>query len=167
MDALINGILPDYYAEDMIGVKTEQEVLGELVKIKVPQVHNLMQKHGVAWSLVCTKWFICLYADVLPIETLLRVWDCLFYEGSKVLLRVGLALIILHKDKLIACQNFPEVVNLYKSMTTGKSALHCHDFMEHIFSDPGTLSSSQITRLREVCNKRVVEEAESMARKRK
>ena len=80
---------------------------------------------GTQFLMLSNLLFLCTI-----LQTLLRVWDCLFYEGNKVLLRVGLSLIILHKDKLLECKNFPEVVTLFKNMTTGKSTLHCHQFME-------------------------------------
>ncbi|GES87436.1 growth hormone-regulated TBC protein 1 [Rhizophagus clarus] len=33
-------------------------------------------------TLVTSHWFLTLYINILPIETLLRVWDCLFYEAT-------------------------------------------------------------------------------------
>ncbi|MEE6470606.1 hypothetical protein FKM82_009013 [Ascaphus truei] len=68
LDALIGHILPDYYSPAMMGLKTDQEVLGELVKMKVPAVAELMERHGVMWTLVVSRWFICLFIDVLPVE---------------------------------------------------------------------------------------------------
>lgn len=58
----------DYYTAAMMGLKTDQEVLGELLKVKVPAVWHLMQQHNVMWSLVVSRWFICLFIDVLPVE---------------------------------------------------------------------------------------------------
>lgn len=52
----------------MMGLKTDQEVLGELVKLKVPAVAELMERHGVMWTLVVSRWFICLFIDILPVE---------------------------------------------------------------------------------------------------
>lgn len=52
----------------MLGLKTDQEVLGELVKLKVPRVWQVMEEQGVMWTLVVSRWFICLYIDVLPVE---------------------------------------------------------------------------------------------------
>lgn len=52
----------------MLGLKTDQEVLGELVKVKVPAVWQAMVEHNVMWTLVVSRWFICLFIDVLPVE---------------------------------------------------------------------------------------------------
>lgn len=60
--------LQDYYSPAMMGLKTDQEVLGELVKLKVPAVAELMERHGVMWTLVVSRWFICLFIDILPVE---------------------------------------------------------------------------------------------------
>lgn len=58
----------DYYSPAMLGLKTDQEVLGELVRTKLPAVAALMDRHGVLWTLVVSRWFICLFVDVLPVE---------------------------------------------------------------------------------------------------
>lgn len=60
--------ISDYYTPAMLGLKTDQEVLGQLVKAKVPAVWHSMAQHNVVWGLVVSKWFICLYIDVLPME---------------------------------------------------------------------------------------------------
>ncbi|XP_029460520.1 growth hormone-regulated TBC protein 1 isoform X2 [Rhinatrema bivittatum] len=68
LDALIGRILPDYYSPAMTGLKVDQEVLGELVRMKIPAVANLMDRQGVMWTLVVSRWFICLFIDILPVE---------------------------------------------------------------------------------------------------
>lgn len=62
------GDIVDYYSPAMLGLKTEQEVLGELVKAKAPAVGQLMAQYPGIWTLVVSRWFICLYIDILPIE---------------------------------------------------------------------------------------------------
>ena len=61
-------VVPDYYSPAMLGLKTDQEVLGELVKVKIPTVWQTMVNHNVMWTLVVSRWFICLYIDILPVE---------------------------------------------------------------------------------------------------
>ncbi|KAF2457965.1 rab-GTPase-TBC domain-containing protein [Lineolata rhizophorae] len=43
-------------------------------------------------SLALTSWFMSCFVGSLPIETVLRVWDSFFYEGSKTLFRIALAI---------------------------------------------------------------------------
>ncbi|KAI7808758.1 growth hormone-regulated TBC protein 1 [Triplophysa rosa] len=68
MDALLGKILPDYYTRNMLGLQMDQEVLGELIRLKVPNVWKVLNQHNVMWTLVVSRWFICLYIDILPVE---------------------------------------------------------------------------------------------------
>ncbi|KAI3355832.1 hypothetical protein L3Q82_004392 [Scortum barcoo] len=148
----------DYYSPAMMGLKTDQEVLGELVKTKAPAVAQLMAQYPGIWTLVVSRWFICLYIDILPIETVLRVWDCLFYEGSKVLFRVALTLIIHHQPEILRARSLADVCQCFKQITSGAFTLDCHTFMQKIFTEPGSLSMATIDKLREKCRKRILEE---------
>ncbi|XP_038658686.1 growth hormone-regulated TBC protein 1-A-like [Scyliorhinus canicula] len=149
LDALIAKIVPDFYCPTMIGLKTDQEVLSQLVRMKVPAVAALMEKHNVMWTLVVGRWFICLFIDVLPVETVLRIWDCLFYEGSKVTFRVALTLIKYHQASILEANNFLAVCEKFKEIARGALVQDCHVFMQKIFSEPGRLPLATITKLRE------------------
>lgn len=37
-------------------------------RLKVPEVHQHVSSIGLPWAVVTTKWFICLFAEVLPVE---------------------------------------------------------------------------------------------------
>ena len=39
-----------------------------LCRVKLPTIYEHMQMLGIAWSMIATKWFVCLFAEVLPIE---------------------------------------------------------------------------------------------------
>uniref|UniRef100_A0A3Q2V0G0 Growth hormone-regulated TBC protein 1 n=1 Tax=Haplochromis burtoni TaxID=8153 RepID=A0A3Q2V0G0_HAPBU len=158
MDALVGRILPDYYTPAMLGLKTDQEVLGELVQVKAPAVGQLMAQYPGIWTLVVSRWFICLYIDVLPIETVLRVWDCLFYEGSKVLFRVALTLILHHQAEILRARSLPDVCECFKQITSGAFTLDCHTFMQKIFTEPKSLSMSTVDKLREKCRQQILRE---------
>ncbi|KAF7212276.1 growth hormone-regulated TBC protein 1-A [Nothobranchius furzeri] len=155
MDALLGRILPDYYTPAMLGLKTDQEVLGELVKLKIPRVGQVMEEHNVMWTLVVSRWFICLYIDILPVETVLRIWDCLFYEGSKILFRVALTLIHHHQALIEQSQSLPDICEAFKQMAQGPFVEECHTFMQKIFTEPGSLSMATLTKLRETCRARI------------
>ncbi|XP_056618426.1 growth hormone-regulated TBC protein 1-A isoform X2 [Triplophysa dalaica] len=158
MDVLLDRILPDYYTLSMLGLKTDQEVLGELVKMKIPAVWKLLQDHGVMWTLLVSRWFICLYIDVLPVETVLRIWDCLFYEGSKILFRVALTLIRPHQADILPAQNLPDICERFKHITKAPDVHDCHTFMQKIFQEPGSLSMATVSKLRGSCRARIIAE---------
>lgn len=63
-------------------------------------------------------------------QTVLRIWDCLFYEGSKILFRVALTL-IRHNQALIAqAQSLPDICDRFKQITRGAFVEDCHPFMQ-------------------------------------
>ena len=59
-------------------------------------------------------WQANMTAALITLQTVLRIWDCLFYEGSKVILRVSLTLLSLHKEELLVCQDFAQLVTAMK-----------------------------------------------------
>jgi len=44
---------------------------------------------GLPYPVIASKWFICIFAEVLPVETVLRIWDCVFAEGYKIVFRAA------------------------------------------------------------------------------
>lgn len=46
-----------------------------------------------AITLCMTAWFMSCFIGTLPIETVLRVWDIFFYEGSRTLFRIALTIL--------------------------------------------------------------------------
>lgn len=149
LKVLVEKTLPKYYTRTMEGVITDIAVLEELVRLKIPDVHKHVQDVGLPWAVITTKWFICLFAEVLPIETVLRIWDCLFYEGSKIIFRVCLTLIKRNRTSLLESTDFATLAECFKNITKDSLVIQCHDFMESIFKTPGSLPATTITKLRE------------------
>lgn len=126
---LVEQILPQYYIKSMSGLITDMAVLDELVARMDPDIHRHIYSIGMPWAVATTKWFICLYAEVLPTETVLRIWDCLFYEGSKILFRVALTLIKMHKNQILNARELGELVTCFKEMGRHPNVVDCHTFM--------------------------------------
>ena len=64
--------MPAYHSADMQGLITDIAVMGELVRQKSPKVDRLLQDLHLPWPIIVTKWFICLFAEVLPVEVFRR-----------------------------------------------------------------------------------------------
>ncbi|XP_050544295.1 growth hormone-regulated TBC protein 1-like isoform X2 [Daktulosphaira vitifoliae] len=70
LKVLIEKKLPDYYSKTMNGVIIDIEVFSRLVQKKFPDVSDHMNSIGMHWALIVTKWFICLFVEVLPVENM-------------------------------------------------------------------------------------------------
>ena len=78
---------------------------------------------------MAVKWLVCLYIDVLPIQTTLRIWDCLLYEGHKVIFRVALALFGIRSERVRDSKNLPDFVDALNHFHQDKRVVNCHHFM--------------------------------------
>ncbi|MCJ1318441.1 hypothetical protein MMC15_003769 [Xylographa vitiligo] len=67
-------------------------------------------------SLCTTSWFMSLYIGTLPIESVLRVWDVLFYEGSRTLFRVALAIFKLGEADIKAVSDPMEIFQVVQGL---------------------------------------------------
>lgn len=70
-------------------------------------------------SLCTTSWFMSLFIGTLPVESVLRVWDILFYEGSRTLFRVALAIFKLGEQRIKATSDPMEILQIVQSLPRG------------------------------------------------
>jgi len=63
-------------------------------------------------------------------QTVLRVWDCLFSEGSIILLRIGLNIILKHSDAILRCRSTAEILDVFREIPSSPHVKHCHEFMQ-------------------------------------
>lgn len=103
---LTERIIPKVHLANLEGVHTDQGVLMLCVKEYIPQLWQVLGKNfdGETLSedkilsrlppvtLVTSSWFMSLFVGILPIETTLRLWDILWYEGSKTIFRFSLTI---------------------------------------------------------------------------
>ena len=111
--AIVEWLLPEeYYSSTLLGLRAEQAVFSELISAKLPRLAKLLETHGVCAELFATRWFVATFANALPVETTLRVWDTFMLEGVKVLHRVGLSLLKLCEPRLLRCADQQEVLSV-------------------------------------------------------
>ncbi|KAI7884094.1 TBC-domain-containing protein [Lichtheimia hyalospora FSU 10163] len=121
--ALIEDILPpNIYDVTMEGANIDQTILMMLISERCPQIWNRISGNKSFWeceqgeangmpttSLVTSHWFLTLFINILPTESVLRVWDCLFYEGQRALFRVALAIFKMNEQAILAVDDSLEV----------------------------------------------------------
>lgn len=101
---LTERIIPNVHSKDLEGVHTDQGVLMLTVKEYIPSLWSILgrsyngemlEKDKILTrlppvTLVTSSWFMSLFVGILPVESTLRIWDILWYEGSKTIFRVSL-----------------------------------------------------------------------------
>lgn len=93
--------LNNYYDAGLIGAQVDQLVLKELIKQKCPEIDEHLQMNDVDITSLTLNWFMAIFIDNVPFETLLRIWDCFLLEGSKVLFRFALSILMIHRETIL------------------------------------------------------------------
>ncbi|SCU86845.1 LADA_0E00606g1_1 [Lachancea dasiensis] len=109
--------LPGVHNVNLEGVNVDQGVLMLCVKEYLPDfwpkivpkqhARNNEFLYKLPPITLCTaSWFMSCFVGVVPIETTLRIWDCLFYEESHILFKMSLSMLkICEQDIAAARQN--------------------------------------------------------------
>ncbi|KAJ6793617.1 TBC1 domain family member 8B-like isoform X1 [Iris pallida] len=114
---IIDDYFDGYYSEEMIESQVDQLVLEELVRERFPKLVNHLDYLGVQVAWVTGPWFLSMFVNVLPWESVLRVWDVLLFDGNRAMLfRTALALMELYGPALVTTKDAGDAVTLLQSL---------------------------------------------------
>lgn len=119
---------------DLLTPPPAPPTLRSFLRERLPAVWSFLQRSGAPLHLTTMRWFIKLYIDTLPEETVLRVFDALFLEGDKILYRVAVA-IFEHCQAALLRQPCDAGCLEYIN-TLGTDIFDCHAFLERVFAIP-------------------------------
>ncbi|XP_043724214.1 TBC1 domain family member 9-like isoform X2 [Telopea speciosissima] len=114
---IIDDYFDGYYSEEMIESQVDQLVFEDLVREKFPKLVNHLDYLGVQVAWVSGPWFLSIFVNMLPWESVLRVWDVLLFEGNRVMLfRTALAVMDLYGPALVTTKDAGDAVTLLQSL---------------------------------------------------
>uniref|UniRef100_A0A6M2EYZ6 Rab-GAP TBC domain-containing protein n=1 Tax=Populus davidiana TaxID=266767 RepID=A0A6M2EYZ6_9ROSI len=146
---VIDDYFDGYYSEEMIESQVDQLVFEELVRERFPKLVNHLDYLGVQVAWVTGPWFLSIFMNMLPWESVLRVWDVLLYEGNRVMLfRTALALMELYGPALVTTKDAGDAVTLLQSL-----AGSTFDSSQLVFTACMGYQNVNETRLQELRNK--------------
>lgn len=115
--AFVERLLPGYFDTTMLVPQLDILAVNHLLEATFPSVHSHLEELGVDIGSVAGSWLLLAFLNTLPMETSLRIWDILFFEGSPVvLMQVTLALIDIYQQALLTTQDSSDVYMLLQSM---------------------------------------------------
>ncbi|KAJ7549494.1 hypothetical protein O6H91_07G056100 [Diphasiastrum complanatum] len=117
LTAIINNYFEGYYSEKMLEAQVDQFVFGDLVREHFPKLISHLEALGVQVTWVSGTWFLSIFINVLPWESVLRVWDVLLLDGNRTMLfRTALALMDIHAPTLMATRDAGDAIAVLQSM---------------------------------------------------
>ncbi|KAI0354617.1 RabGAP/TBC [Trametes cingulata] len=98
------GLLEAIYVQERL---TEQ---------MLPAVYAAFRKHMVSTTSYATKWYITLFANSVPFQMQLRLWDAFLLEGHDIFVVVAVAIVWVYRDHITSdAANFETVLSLLSS----------------------------------------------------
>ena len=79
------GLLEAIYVQERL---TEQ---------MLPAVYDAFKRHMVSTPSYATKWYITLFANSVPFQTQLRLWDAFLLEGHDIFVVVAVAIVWVYR----------------------------------------------------------------------
>ncbi|KAF7311903.1 GTPase activating rab protein [Mycena indigotica] len=119
LSAIVERILPeDFFSPSLLPSRACPLVLLDYIKDFSPKLHTHLADLGVDLPAICFSWFLSLFTDCLPIETLFRVWDIFLIDGLPVLFRTALAIVKTGESELLQAQSVPAVYVALENLPT-------------------------------------------------
>ncbi|TVY37362.1 GTPase-activating protein, partial [Lachnellula subtilissima] len=166
--------LPGTHEVNLEGVNVDLGVLMISIKSMMPQIwakiggeldgsdgDGKVSMRLPPVTLCATAWFMSCFIGTLPIETTLRVWDSFFYEGSKTLFRIALAIFKVGEQEIKAVSDPMEIFQVVQ--TIPRRLIDASALMEVCFrrrNGFGNLSQDTIEKLRAQRRKGYADERE-------
>jgi len=118
LTSIIENLLPpEFFTPSLLASRACPLVLGDYVAEQMPALHKHLADNDVDLPAICFSWFLSLFTDCLPVETLFRVWDVFFVDGMDALFRVALAILKIHEVQLLSCDSMPSLYMHFESIT--------------------------------------------------
>ncbi|CCL98138.1 uncharacterized protein FIBRA_00132 [Fibroporia radiculosa] len=126
------GLLEAIYVQERL---TEQ---------MLPAVYAAFKKHMVSTTAYATKWYITLFANSVPFQTQLRLWDAFLLEGHDIFVVVAVAIVWVYRDHITSnAASFETVLSLLSSFFVPEDENAFLAWVEKVIADKKLRSSMQ------------------------
>ena len=106
--------LEGLYYDNFPDLKKKCYVFLNLQKKYINKIYTIMQRDGIVPTMYLSSWFISLFARTVEFHIALRIYDCFFLEGFKVIYRIALGLLKLSENSFCDAKKGETIPLLYK-----------------------------------------------------
>ncbi|KAJ2900735.1 TBC1 domain family member 14 [Zalerion maritima] len=117
---ILNRPLPlSFYASDPGAKASAYNLLSQILGLKSPSLHKHLMSMSSDPDVFLADVFSGLFTSHLALDEAARLWDVYVFEGDSVLVRAGVAILMLKEMDLLATSDIDEVKVLLKSGEKG------------------------------------------------
>ncbi|CAE7250654.1 TBC1D2, partial [Symbiodinium natans] len=151
-----------YYTEGMTLLRADMQVLASCMQAKCAKVSRTLNQFNVDLLAICSEWYITWFAKSLPVSTVLRVWDALFFEGFKVLFRVSMGIFKQIEQEVLKSDGFDAIMQQAKCWP--RSIVEHNELMKASFQGLPYFKRQQLRKAREQALCRIEKEDQDRVR---
>ncbi|KAJ2502507.1 GTPase activating protein (GAP) [Coemansia sp. RSA 1972] len=179
LSVMCDRMVPGYYSPSMYGASLDQSIFQSLVEETMPSLARSFKRHDIQLSIACLPWFLTLFVNSMPLVYALRVLDCFFLEGPKILFQIGLAILKINGGALLEAADDGTFMYILKEYygTLGDSAYpdsknararqvtRFHELLYVAYSDFPRITHARIEELRRSHQLRIVHSVEEFSKR--
>ncbi|EGZ28470.1 hypothetical protein PHYSODRAFT_467548 [Phytophthora sojae] len=147
LSVFCEDLYPGYYSPAMADIQRDMRVLKQLIAEELPQLDDFTAEVGLPLELLGSQWLLCLFTTTFPSETVFRIFDCIFTEGSYFVFPVIMTHLRKLEPTLLDLDEFHRVLSSIKDAESV-----CIDgdlFMAAVCKEAESITPSRIQQLRE------------------
>ncbi|KAL3673275.1 hypothetical protein V7S43_000995 [Phytophthora oleae] len=136
-----------YYSPAMGDIQRDMRVLKQLIAEELPQLDKFTAEVGLPLELLGSQWLLCLFTTTFPSETVFRIFDCIFTEGSSFVFPVIMAHLRRMEPTVLGLVEFHDVLTSIKDSENA-----CIDgdlFMAAVCKEAESITVTRVQNLRE------------------
>lgn len=143
-----NYDLRDCFLPDLAGLHVRIYQFRELLRQHLPILSAHLEDLQVDPAYV-SQWFLSFFAVTCPLPMLFRIYDVIFAEGaSETIMRVALSLMHKNQDRILACTELENVVQLLLSRSLwGCYNYNADELVEHFVSLSDVITRERLAAL--------------------
>ncbi|RLN83487.1 hypothetical protein BBO99_00002137 [Phytophthora kernoviae] len=156
-NSTMESVVSDTIEDEMLGVveintsllyiQTDMLVLKQLIAEELPQLDEFTSEVGLPLELLGSQWLLCLFTTTFPSETVFRVFDCIFTEGSSFVFPAIMAHLRRLEPALLDLSEFHGVLSSIKDAEN--ACIDGDSFMDAVCKEAEHISRSRIQKLRD------------------
>ena len=99
------------------GLRKKLYIFIKLLEKFVPKIYNKLKEKEVVPTMYASQWFFTLFTNTFPFEIIVRIFDCFFLEGEKIIYRIALAIFKIRENKLLKTKSFETLMENIRNAT--------------------------------------------------